>query len=140
MKSSRQIIFSEPIDGEGGKLVVHALNLVVLRTHNLERCRRFYEALGLRFSLFEYGYGARSMNGPVPPNAPLVHNVKAEGIPPAYTDLEIHTLGSGEAVPKQQIGFFVGSVDAALQAAVEAGGTLLSKPANWPYGQRSCGG
>jgi predicted enzyme related to lactoylglutathione lyase len=58
-------------------------------------------------------------------------------MPPAYMDLEIHTLRPEEAVPKQQIGFFVGSVDAAVQAAVEAGGTLLSKPANWPYGRRA---
>ena len=37
----------------------------------------------------------------------------------------------------RQIGFFVGSVDAAVKAALEAGGTLLSKPATWPYGRRA---
>jgi catechol 2,3-dioxygenase-like lactoylglutathione lyase family enzyme len=117
--------------------MVYALNLVVLRTHDIERSRRFYEAIGLKFQFSEYGYGARSMHGPVPPDAPLVLDVKQAGIPPPHTYLEIHTLSKDEAIPRQQIGFFVGSVDAAAKAAVEAGGALLSKPASWPYGRRA---
>ena len=117
--------------------MVYALNLVVLRTHDLERSRRFYEAIGLKFQLSDYGYGAQSMQGPVPPDAPLVLDVKREGIPPPHTYLEIHTLSKDEVIPRQQIGFFVGSVDAGVKAAVEAGGTLLTKPAKWPYGWRA---
>lgn len=117
--------------------MVYALNLLVLRTHDIERSRRFYEAIGLRFQFSDYGYGARSMQGPVPPDAPLVLDVKREGKPPPQTYLEIHTLSTEEAIPRQQIGFFVGSVDAAVKAAIEAGVTVLSKPANWPYGRRA---
>jgi len=117
--------------------MVYALNLVVLRTHDLERSRRFYEAIGIKLQLFSYGDGAQSMHGPVPPDAPVVLGTKREGILPPQTCLEISTLGKDEAIPRQQIGFFVGSVYAAVQAAVTAGGTLLSKPAKWPYGWRA---
>ena len=114
--------------------MVYALNLIVLRTHDLERSRRFYEAIGLKFQLSDYGYGAQSMQGPVPPDAPLALDVHREGIPPPHTYIEIHTLSKDEAIPRHQIGFFVGSVYAAVKAAVEAGGTLVTKPAKWPYG------
>lgn len=137
MPPDRRLIFSEPLDPVARKGKVYALNLIVLKTHDLERSRRFYEAIGLSFQLFEYGHGAQSIHGPVPPDAPLVLDVKREGIPPPQTDLEIHSLNKNEAIPRQQIGFFVGSVDVAVKAAVEAGGTLLSTPANWPYGRRA---
>lgn len=117
--------------------MVYALNLVVIRAHDLERSRRFYEAIGLKFQLFDYGYGARSMHAPVPPDAPLVLDIKQEGIPPPCTHVEIHTLNKDEAIHRQQIGFFVGSVHAAVKAAVEAGGAMLAKPAQWPYGWRA---
>jgi catechol 2,3-dioxygenase-like lactoylglutathione lyase family enzyme len=67
----------------------------------------------------------------------LVLDVKREGVPPPHTYLEIHSAAKDEAIPRQQLGFFVGSVDAAIQAAVDAGGTLLSEPKNWPYGRRA---
>jgi len=117
--------------------MVYALNLVVLRTHDLERSRKFYEAIGLRFQAPIYGYGGQTITGPVPPDAPLVSNVRFERLPPPHTDFEINTLSKDEPIPRQQIGFFVGSVNAAVKAAVAAGGTLLSKPAKWPYGWRA---
>jgi len=137
VESDRRWIFSEPLDPVARKGMVYALNLLVLRTHDIERSRRFYEGIGLKFQFFEYGHGARSMHGPVPPDAPLVLDVKREGIPPPHTYIEIHTLSADEPIPRQQIGFFVGSVDAAVKAAVEAGGTVLTKPAKWPYGWRA---
>jgi catechol 2,3-dioxygenase-like lactoylglutathione lyase family enzyme len=137
MQSDRRWVFSDPLDPAAGKAIIYALNLLVMRTHDLERSRRFYEAIGLRFQFIDYGHGARSMQGPVPPDAPLVLHMRTEGIPPPHTYLEIHTSSKDETISRQQIGFFVGSVDAAVTAAVEAGGTLLSKPANWPYGRRA---
>lgn len=137
MQSDRRWVFSEPLDPVARKGMVYALNLIVLRTHDIERSRRFYEAIGLKFQFSDYGYGARTMQAPVPPDAPLVLDVKREGIPPPHTYLEIHTLSKDEPISRHRIGFFVGSVDAAVKAAVEAGGTLLSKPASWPYGRRA---
>lgn len=137
MESNQRWIFSEPLDPVARKGTVYALNLLVLRTHDIERSRHFYEALGLRFQFLEYGYGARSIQGPIPPDAPLVLDVQREGMPPPQTKLEIHTITKDEPIPRQQIGFFVGSVVAAVQAAVAAGGILLTKPAKWPYGWRA---
>jgi lactoylglutathione lyase len=130
-------IFSEPLDKQCEPLVVHALNLLVLKTHDIERSRRFYEAMGLRFQPFTYGCGADSIQGPIPPNAPLILNVKTEGTPPPFTNLEIHTAPKDTEICKMQIGFFVGSVLSAVRAGINAGGTLLSKPAKWPYGVRA---
>jgi catechol 2,3-dioxygenase-like lactoylglutathione lyase family enzyme len=137
VQPDRRWVFSEPLDPVARKGTVYALNLIVLRTHDLELSRRFYEAIGLKFQLSDYGYGARSMQGSVPPDAPLVLDAKREGIPPPHTYIEIHTLSADDPIPRQQIGFIVGSVDAAVKAAVEAGGTVLTKPAKWPYGWRA---
>jgi lactoylglutathione lyase len=136
METHQQWIFTEPRDENNRNLVVHSLNLLILRTRDLERSRRFYEAIGLRMQPVDYGHGALGVQGPVPPAAPLVLNVKTEEMPPPHTFLEIHEWRSDGPVPHQQLGFFVGSVDAALQAAINAGGKLLAEPANWPYGRR----
>src|SRR5207237_657213 len=95
-------IFTDPLDPVARKGMVYALNLLVLRTHDLERSRRFYEAIGLKFQLSDYGHGAQSMQGPVPPDAPLVLDVTREGIPPPHTYIEIHTLSKDVAIPRQQ--------------------------------------
>lgn len=137
MQPKQISIFSEPLEPAARKGTVCALNLIVLRTHDLQRSRRFYEALGLRFGRFVYGYGAQSISGPVPSDAPLILDVKREGMPPPHTDIEIHTLSADEPIPRQQIGFFVESVDVAVKATVEAGGKVLSEPARWPYGLRA---
>jgi catechol 2,3-dioxygenase-like lactoylglutathione lyase family enzyme len=137
LDKNKRWAFSKPLDPNNRNLVVWSLNLVVLRTHDLKLSRRFYEAIGLRFQPFVYGYGADSIQGPVPPNAPLVHYVETEGMPPPHTYLEIHTMSKDEPIPRQQIGFFVESVDAAVAAALEAGATLLTRAANWPYGRRA---
>ncbi len=128
---------SQPLDPNIEHLVVYSLNLLVLRTHDLEKSRRFYEAIGLRFQPFSYGSGAESIQGPVPPDAPLVLNVKTEGIPPPHTNIEIHSVAPGTEIAKMQVGFFVKSVLSAVRAAVRAGGTILTKPAKWAYGVRA---
>jgi catechol 2,3-dioxygenase-like lactoylglutathione lyase family enzyme len=141
VERDRQWIFASPLDPHsGGRVIVHSLNLIVIRTHDIERSRRFYEAIGLRFQPFQYGYGAESIHGPVPADAPLILDVKAEGMPPPHTYIEIHTLRQEEPIPKLQIGFFVNDVDAAVKAALESGGHLLSKAATWPYGRRAAVG
>ena len=137
MKSDKRWTFSERVDDENPGLVVHALNLIVLRSRDLDRSRRFYEALGLRFQPMDYGHGASGMNGPVPPDAPLVLNAKTEGVPPPTTYLEINEWRSDEPIPRHQIGFFVESVDDAIAAVVKAGGELLTAAADWPYGRRA---
>jgi lactoylglutathione lyase len=138
VEAKQRWIFTDPIAPHtSGQVVVYSLNLIVLRTHDIDRSRRFYEAIGLRFQPFQYGFGAQSVRGPVPPDAPLVLDVKTEGMPPPHTYVEIHTLRREEPIPKLQIGFYVSSVDQAVRATLEAGGSLLSKPATWPYGRRA---
>lgn len=135
MPPNRMWCFSEPVKDGGRKVIVHAMNLLVLRTHDLERSRAFYEALGLRFQHFEFNSGEHGIQGPVPPDAPLVLNVEKEGMPPPHTSMNIYAVSIDEPIAKMQIGFFVDSVDVAVQEAVSAGGTLLSEPAKWPYGR-----
>jgi catechol 2,3-dioxygenase-like lactoylglutathione lyase family enzyme len=137
METPQRWLRFDPVDENNPNLVVYALNLVVIRTHDIERSRRFYEALGLKFQASEYGHGGKTMHGPVPTNAPLVLDIKTEGIPPPHTYFEINSLNPDEPIPPMQIGFFVKSVDKAVKAALEAGGTLATKAANWPYGRRA---
>jgi len=137
IEPKRQWLFAEQLDAKNRNLTVRALSLIMLRTHDLDRSRRFYEAIGLRFFLSRYGNGPSYIHGPVPPDAPVILNLKTDGIPPPNTCLEIQEVKRDQPIAPQQIGFFVGSVDAAADAAIEAGGVLLTPAADWPYGRRA---
>jgi catechol 2,3-dioxygenase-like lactoylglutathione lyase family enzyme len=88
-----------------------ALNLVVIRTTDLEAASRFYSALGLEFSKERHGTGPEHL---VARLGPLV--------------FEIYPASGGASFTGIRLGFIVPSVHAAVLAAEAAGGKVVSPP------------
>jgi catechol 2,3-dioxygenase-like lactoylglutathione lyase family enzyme len=97
-----------------------ALNLIVLRSADLTKARRFYEAIGLRFDTEKHGKGpehlAAQVNGCV---------------------LEIYPQTQGLSTSGMRLGFRVPSI-APVLAALEQMGVKMSSPlAEGPWGLRA---
>lgn len=97
------------------------LNLLVIRVADLVRSRTFYEALGLELSEERHG------SGPVHWSAKL-----DEGV------LELYPLGSS-ATPTigTRFGLLVAGVDAIVDRALTAGGSLVTAAGDSPWGRRA---
>jgi catechol 2,3-dioxygenase-like lactoylglutathione lyase family enzyme len=85
-----------------------ALNLVILRSADLERSARFYTALGLRLTHEKHGKGPEHL---VATTARIV--------------LEIYPQGRDYQPGAVRLGFRVANLDALLPSLIEAGGSLL---------------
>ncbi len=96
------------------------LNLVVLRSSDLERSGRFYAALGVRLRPERHGSGPEHLAG------------QAGG-----ADFEIYPQGDAGATTGTRVGFRVASVAAAVAAAVAAGGAVVSPAREGPWGLRA---
>jgi lactoylglutathione lyase len=97
------------------------LNLVVLRSHDLESAERFYGTLGLRFGRHRHGHGPEHLCAE---DAGLVFEVypSREGQP--------STAGA-------RLGFEVDDLDRVVASLVEAGGRLIRAPKSSPWGVRA---
>lgn len=91
------------------------INLVVLRSTQLQSTQRFYEALGLSFVDEQHGQGPAHVSATTP-----------SGIV-----FELYPLPKGEELDTStrgvRLGFRLEGVDAAVKAAVLAGGDLMSR-------------
>jgi len=97
------------------------LNLVVLRSSDIDRAVAFYRAIGLSFTLHSHGSG------------PEHYAAKTNGLV-----FEIYPL-SAKAAPTDgmRIGFRVDSVDEAVRALSQMGATVVKAPANSEWGRRA---
>jgi catechol 2,3-dioxygenase-like lactoylglutathione lyase family enzyme len=93
-----------------------ALNLVVIRSSDLQRAQRFYEALGLRFSWEQHGDGPRHLA------TDLGHLV-----------FEIYPAGGGPGLSGVQLGFQVASVAEAIAAVEALGAVIVSRGKGRPW-------
>lgn len=96
------------------------LNLIVIRTANLERAQRFYEALGLRFSREKHGKGPEHLAA------------ETGGVV-----FEIYPRGSGPSTEGVRLGFQVASIEAAVAALQRLGARLATPPETGEWGQRA---
>jgi hypothetical protein len=96
------------------------LNLVVLRSADLERAARFYAALGLRLERERHGSGPE-------------HLAAAAG----GAVFEVYPRGDAGATSGARVGFQVPSVAAAVSAAVAAGGSVVAPPREGRWGLRA---
>jgi lactoylglutathione lyase len=97
------------------------LNLVVLRSPDVERARRFYERLGLTFTRHRHG------NGP--------EHHASEGGPVVF---EIYPAeGAAQATAHVRLGFQVPSVDDLLSRLHAEGTEIVSAPKDSPWGRRA---
>lgn len=99
------------------------LNLVVIRTADLERAARFYGVIGLTFTRERHGTGPEH----------LACEVAAAGLV-----FEIYPRkAESESSDATRLGFAVPDVDAAVAALLSAGGTPVTEPKDSPWGRRA---
>jgi lactoylglutathione lyase len=97
------------------------LNLVVLRSPNLEQAAAFYSRLGLQFTRHQHGSGPEHFAAEVAGGVFEIYPLAADG--PS-------TLGT-------RIGFTVPSLDATIEALGEYSGTVVSSPKDSEWGRRA---
>ena len=110
---------------------VKALNLLVIRCSDFDRSLDFYRALGLNFSL-RVGSASALVPGP---EFPLTADEPGADIP--CTSFDLIPAGEQKETTGVSFGFFVSSVDLAINNALPYGGEILSEPADWPYGRKA---
>jgi len=98
-----------------------ALNLVMIRSIDLERAARFYGVLGLSFSKHRHGSG--------PEHFACELGSAVFEIYPRKDDTD--------STSSTRIGFRVPSVDAAIAALQAIGVTVVSPPKDSPWGRRA---
>jgi predicted enzyme related to lactoylglutathione lyase len=97
------------------------LNLLVLKTQQLDKLKGFYSSLGIQFVPERHGDGPQHHAGRV---GELV--------------LELYPLPEGGlADATTRLGFVVPNVDAALHSLESAGGTVATKPRRTEWGYRA---
>jgi predicted enzyme related to lactoylglutathione lyase len=96
------------------------LNLLVLRSPDVERAARFYGLLGIRFERERHGTGPEHL---------------AARLGPAV--LELYPLDGEPDSVGVRLGFRVASVEAVVQAARREGQSVLSPPRRTPWGYRA---
>ena len=96
------------------------LNLIVLRSSDIDRAARFYQAMGLLFTKHRHGSGpehyASEVNGFV---------------------FEIYPLGTATSTVSTRVGFSVDDVDSVVEMLLDVGGELLSGPKESEWGRRA---
>ena len=95
------------------------LNLIVLRTQDMERSRVFYESIGLKFEHHRHGNG-------------LPHLSSTGG----GAVVEIYPA-NGKDTTDIRLGFQVANVDTVLQTLEGLGGTIVSPAKQSPWGRRA---
>lgn len=98
------------------------LNLLVLKTHHLDRLKAFYSALGISFVEERHG------DGPI-------HHAGHVG----DMILEIYPLpeDAGPADATTRLGLAVTDVDTVVQTLEAAGGTVTARPRQTEWGYRA---
>jgi len=101
--------------------VLPALNLLVIRSRDLDRAARFYEALGLTFQRHSHGTG------------PVHLASELEGLV-----FEIYPLtGEPPPTPGTRFGFRVTELDDLIVRVAEAGGRVVTPPRDSEWGRRA---
>lgn len=96
------------------------MNLIVIRSSDIEKSVLFYSAMGLLFAKHRHGTG-----------------------PEHYTSVvngfvfEIYPIGSAQPTGGTRIGFSVDHVDSVVEMLTDAGGTVVSHPHHTEWGRRA---
>ena len=97
------------------------LNLVVIRSPDIDRAADFYRALGLLFTKHSHGTGPEHYSSEV-----------------CGFVFEIYPLADGQPpTTAARVGFVVDDVDSLVGLVTEAGATVVSAPRDSPWGRRA---
>lgn len=98
-----------------------SLNLVVLRSTDLERARSFYECLGLQFTRHQHGSGPEHLSAEL-----------------GGCVFELYPQSSnGASTLDTRIGFIVPSLEAVIAAIRDYPAAIISPPQASPWGRRT---
>jgi lactoylglutathione lyase len=97
------------------------LNLLTIRSTDIDRAVRFYETLGLRFQKHSHG------------NGPEHYCSEDAGLAFEIYPLEPNKLPTTDT----RLGFSVTSVDLATAKLADLGARLITGPTNSPWGRRA---
>lgn len=98
-----------------------ALNLVVLRSADLERAATFYECLGLQFTRHRHGGGPEHLSAELGGSVFELYPLSPNGA---------STLGT-------RIGFSVPSLESVITTLSADPSTIISPPQDSPWGRRA---
>ena len=99
------------------------LNLVVIRSKDLEQAERFYNALGLNFKRHSHGKGPE--------------HLAAQPYKDGFV-FEIYPVNEKAGSTKGvRIGFKVDEIDNCLDSLVKKGGKIIAKPQDSEWGRRA---
>src|SRR5438045_521626 len=97
------------------------LKLIVIRAHDVDRLVVFYEAIGLHFTRHRHGSGPEHLSADV-----------------GETVFEIYpAAGAAENTVATRLGFSVVSLSETLRSLEAIEATVLSQPAETPFGRRA---
>src|SRR5688500_13324631 len=97
------------------------LSLVVIRARDIEKLASFYTALGFSFVRHSHGKGPEPFSSTI-----------GEGVFEIYP-----SAGSNENTTATRLGFSVPSLAKALERLRELNATILTEPADTPFGRRA---
>jgi lactoylglutathione lyase len=97
-----------------------SLNLVVIRSADLERSARFFASLGVELAREIHGSGPEHLAGRV---GPVV--------------LEVYPADGAGTMTTVRLGFCVQSIAKVLASLAKEGGVVLSPPTDSPWGLRA---
>ena len=97
------------------------LSLVVIRAHDIEKLAGFYTALGFSFVRHSHGKGPVHFSSKI---GEIVFEIYPAG-------------GPNESTAATRLGFSVPSLTKALESLRELKATILTEPAETPFGRRA---
>ena len=97
------------------------LNLVVIRSKDINRSAEFYSTIGLHLDKHQHGSG--------PEHFTYEHGASVFEIYPRQ--------GENDSTSEVRIGFQVTSVDNVIENLMRIGATIVSVPKNSPWGRRA---
>jgi lactoylglutathione lyase len=95
------------------------LNLLVIRSADIQRAAAFYGHIGLQMALHAHG-------------GPEHFTSQVDG-----TVFEIYPLGRAQPTTTVRLGFAVGDVDGLLPDLIRVGGAVIEAPHDSPWGRRA---
>lgn len=104
-----------------GDTVILRLNLVVIRSPDIERAAEFYRTMGIRFVRHSHGSGPEHYSADVDGLVFELYPLLSKSLP---------TVGT-------RIGFQVNSVDSLVPMLVEMGAKLVNPPCDAEWGRRA---
>jgi predicted enzyme related to lactoylglutathione lyase len=95
------------------------LNLLVIRSADIQRAAAFYGNIGLQMDLHAHG-------------GPEHYTSQVDG-----AVFEIYPLGRAQPTTTVRLGFAVGDVDGLVPVLIRAGGAVIEAPHDSPWGRRA---